>query len=172
MLLPDQGIVETYDDAINGLKNAMKFNHYDNPYIYIIHHNLHPLNGKIPYKEVTKDNIYQISFEYSSKVIYVLNKDLTVRRVNYLFNNTELAIQRLKKYLWIDNFNEGDHVEYTYLETKKSLFKSKQIKVKKSGTITNISNKINEDIIHWDPIIEVDGKQLDLAKVENMISDN
>ena len=71
-MLPNQGITETYDDAIDGLRKAMRFNHYKNPYIYIIHHNLNPLSGVVPYKRVNKNNIYDISFEYANKVKDVL----------------------------------------------------------------------------------------------------
>lgn len=171
-MLPNQGITETYDDAIDGLRKAMRFNHYKNPYIYIIHHNLNPLSGVVPYKRVNKNNIYDISFEYANKVIYVLDENLNIKYINYLFNNTELAIQRLKKYLWIEKFNEGDKVSFTYKETKRKLFKKKEIKVLRSGIITNKSNSINDDIINWDPIMEIDNKRINLDIIENMVLEN
>ena len=89
-----------------------------------------------------------------------------------LIFNTELAIQRLKKYLWIEKFNEGDKVSFTYKETKRKLFKKKEIKVLRSGIITNKSNSINDDIINWDPIMEIDNKRINLDIIENMVLEN
>lgn len=160
----EQGIASSYEDAISEIKRIKKFNIYDNLYIFIIKHNLNPLDGTkfpVPVEKITANNIYDISFKYASKVVYELDKNLNVKNTLYLFKGKELAIKRLSKYLWIDNYNIGDKVKYKY--------KGKIFSKIKEGYITNISNKINEDIIYWDPIIEINNKQIDLDKVEYMI---